>query len=211
MDQKRQLTLPLRKAALAFRNYAWAMRHRYLDRFVFIHINKTGGSSIEKAFKLPFEHKTALEKIQELGSEKWNHRFTFTVVRNPWDKVVSHFCFRVKTNQTNLGAHSISFSEWVKRAYGQQDPLYYDKPRMFMPQCNWITDHDGHILVNKVCRFEQLEADLLEICRRLKKKVHLEHLKKSDRGDYRQYYDSESIEIIEKWFLRDIDRFGYEF
>jgi len=37
-------------------------RSRYIDNFVFIHINKTGGSSIEKTLKLFHEHKTALEK-----------------------------------------------------------------------------------------------------------------------------------------------------
>jgi len=40
-----------------------------MDGFLFIHINKTGGSSIEQALKIPQEHATAAEKIAELGGD----------------------------------------------------------------------------------------------------------------------------------------------
>lgn len=39
------------------------MKHAHTDKFIFIHINKTGGSSVEKALNIPSEHKTALEII----------------------------------------------------------------------------------------------------------------------------------------------------
>ena len=52
-------------------------------RFHFIHINKTGGSSIELALRLPPEHKTAIQKIDEVGREVWLDAFNFCVVRNP--------------------------------------------------------------------------------------------------------------------------------
>ena len=104
------------------------LRHSYIDNFIFIHINKTGGSSIAKALKLPVNpktvyHKTALEKIGEIGRQQWENRFTFTVIRNPWDKVVSHYHFRVQTNQTNLGIRRIGFKDWIRLAYGDKDPL----------------------------------------------------------------------------------------
>ncbi len=201
----------IKKIVLSARNQVWSIRHRCMDRFVFIHINKTGGSSIEKALHLRFEHKTVLEKIEELGTDQWKRRLTFTVIRNPWDKVVSHYCFRVKTNQTNLAANTIPFTEWVKLAYGHNDPFYYDEPRMFMPQFRWITDTEGGILVDFICRFEYLEEDFRKICKKINKNVRLSHLKSSDRGNYENYYDSETKEIIKEWFSEDIDRFGYHF
>jgi len=41
------------------RLYVHSIKHNIIDDFVFIHINKAGGSSIEKALAIPFEHKTA--------------------------------------------------------------------------------------------------------------------------------------------------------
>ena len=131
-------------------------KYRHLDGFVFIHINKTAGTSIKKALWIPFEHKTALEKIEELGRERWDQRLTFTAVRNPWDKVVSHYHYRVKTNQTELGTNTIPFPEWVKRTYGEQDPFYLDQHKMFMPQVDWISDENGEILVDESVHFEYL-------------------------------------------------------
>lgn len=186
-------------------------RHYYFDDFVFIHINKTGGSSIERALSLPFEHKTALEKIEELGRKQWEDRYTFTVVRNPWDKVVSHYHYRVQTNQTGLARNKLDFREWVRLTYGVRSPLYYDKPKMFMPQSEWITDTQGRIVVDGICRFENLRNDFSSVCQELRKDAVLPHIKSSRRGDYRGYYDNDTCKIIEKWFAKDIEVFGYRF
>jgi chondroitin 4-sulfotransferase 11 len=189
----------------------YSLQHQYLDNFVFIHINKTGGSSVEKALKIPFEHKTALEKIDELGYDNWLKKFTFTVVRNPWDKVVSHYQYRVQTNQTDLGGNSLGFKDWLRLAYGEKNPLYYDKPKMFMPQSDWISDQEGRILVDHVCRFENLSDDFDYVCKKLKKSVKLPHLKASKRGCYRDYYDDAAAEIVAHYFSNDIEQFGYRF
>lgn len=200
-----------RRARLRMVRRAVSLRQRYFDDFVFIHINKTGGSSVEKALKLNFEHKTALEKIAELGRARWDKRFSFTFVRNPWEKVVSHYHYRVKTDQTNLASGRIGFGEWVKLTYGGRHPSYYDHPKMFMPQLDWISDADGRILVDFVGRFERLEEDFKEICQRLGARAELPHLKSSGHGGYRQYYDEDTARIVAEWFRRDVDRFGYEF
>ncbi len=188
-----------------------SMKHSYLDRFIFIHINKTGGSSVEKALNIPFEHKTALEKIEEIGQKNWDRKFTFTVIRNPWDKVVSHYHYRVETNKTNLRNNPIEFKEWVKRTYGNQDDFYYNNPKMFMPQTNWIMDNNGNILVDEIIHFENLESEFNKILEKLGKNTTLPHVKKSNRENYRKYYDEETIEIVRNWFERDIERFDYQF
>lgn len=181
------------------------------DGVIMIHVNKTGGSSIGKAFGMPLEHKTALEKIAQLGQKKWDNCFSFAVVRNPWDKVVSHYHYRVQTNQTGLADAEINFKQWVKLCYEQQDPAYYDKPKMFQPQIDWISDQQGNILVNYICKFENLNADFSTLCKTIGKSVELPHIKTSKRGNYSEYYDEETREIVRKWFKKDIDLFDYEF
>lgn len=193
------------------RRIVCSIKHTYRDDFVFIHINKTGGSSVEKALRIPFEHKTALEKIQEIGQDAWDGKLTFTIVRNPWDKVVSHYHHRVKKNRTNLRDKPIDFVEWVKRAYGNQDAFYYNNEKMFMPQIDWIADTSGRILVDEIIYFENLDAEFRNILQKIGRTASLPHKKQSNRGNYRDYYDQKAREIVRHWFERDIDRFGYQF
>lgn len=191
----------------------WSRKFReqnFLD-YVFIHINKTGGSSIARALGLTGEHKTAMEKRRELGESAWSRRFRFTIVRNPWDKVVSHYHYRVATNQTSLGMNRVDFKEWVSLAYGDNLPAYYDNPKMFMPQWNWISNENGSLAVDFVGRFENLEQDFKSICRRINQDVLLPHKKKSKREHYRSYYDARAREIVRTWFKADIEEFDYEF
>ncbi len=189
----------------------WQYKQRYIYNFIFIHINKTGGTSIEKALDLFPEHKTAIEKREEVGFERFREKFKFTVVRNPWDKVVSHYFYRLKTNQTNLKENRITFKEWVQLAYEKNDRTYCDNPKMFMPQIAWITDIDGNIIVDRIIRFETLEEGFAEISDHLGRPVSLPHLKASERGAYRNYYDHETMEIVGTFFHNDIELFRYRF
>ncbi|MGK7889062.1 MAG: sulfotransferase family 2 domain-containing protein [Leptolyngbyaceae cyanobacterium] len=186
--------------------------NRPFDGFIFIHINKTGGSSITKALNLVFEHKTALQKKNQVGLEDWYTSYTFAFVRNPWDKVVSHYHYRLQTNQTGLGINPIDFKDWVQLTYGEQDPQYYDNPMMFMPQTSWITDRKGRLLVDYIGRFEHFNKDFDNICQKIGKiHVTLPHVKPSKRGHYREYYDDLTMNTVGKWFSQDIENFGYTF
>ena len=198
-------------SATAFRGWQRTLRQRFLRPYVFIHINKTGGSSIERALGITQDHSTALEKHRQLGARVWERKFVFAIVRNPWDKVVSHYHYRVKTNQTGLGDNPISFRDWVLRCYRDQDPQYYDQPRMFMPQWHWLIDEQGQSLVDFVGRFENLDEDFATIAKRLSLGVSLGHVKPSSRGSYQSYYDDETQALIEKCFAEDIEAFGYRF
>ncbi len=201
----------LQGGASKFRHWHRTLRERHLRSYVFIHINKTGGSSIEKALGIGLDHSTALEKYQQLGAKAWNGKFTFTMVRNPWDKVVSHYHYRVRTNQTGLAEHTLPFSEWLQRCYVDRDPRYYDQPRMFMPQRQWLVNENDELMVEFIGRFENLEQDFATICQRLGVNATLGHAKPSSRGSYRQYYDADSEALIREHFAEDLQLFGYEF
>ena len=196
---------------LEARRWVVAKRYRYVYPFVFIHINKTGGSSIEEALRIPFEHKTAREKIAEIGRRTWERKTTFAVVRNPWDKVVSHFHYRVQTNQTGIADEGIGFADWVRAAYGDHDPRYYDTPIMFSPQRDWIVDEEGDVAVDRILRFESLEADFAALMSDIGRDVTLPHLKASKRRDFREYYDESAVEIVARVFAPDLELFGYDF
>jgi hypothetical protein len=193
------------------KDYRTRMHTKYLASVIFVHINKTGGSSIEKALGLPFQHRTAREIHDLIGAKRWQSRFSFTFIRNPWDKVASHYHYRVKTNQTGLRDQPIPFAEWVRLAYGENARPYYDNPKMFMPQMDWIAGQDGRIMVDFVGRFESLHADFKVVCDKVGIEATLPHLKQTKRSDYRKYYDDATAAIVAHWFAKDIDVFSYRF
>lgn len=193
------------------RDYYALLYTKYIAPVTFVHINKTGGTSIEQALGLPFQHRTALEILNAIGKRRWSSRFSFAFVRNPWDKVASHYHYRVKTNQTGLRERRVPFTEWVRLAYGEHATPYYDQPKMFMPQLDWICDQRGRVMVDYVGRFEDLERDFEWICRKIGRKASLPHLKSSSQGRYADLYDSETKQIVAQWFAKDIEAFGYRF
>jgi chondroitin 4-sulfotransferase 11 len=197
--------------ATKLKDYHVRMHTKYMASVIFVHINKTGGSSIEKALKLPFQHRTALEILDVVGEKRWKDRFSFAFIRNPWDKVASHYHYRVKTNQTGLGSNPLSFKDWVRLTYGEQALPYYDKPKMFMPQVDWVADENDRILVDYIGRFENLQQDFQYCCNQIGVVASLPHLKPSERGDYRRYYDDATAEIVRNWFAKDVAAFGYSF
>jgi len=181
--------------------------------YIFIHINKTGGTSIGKVIDLPLKsHLTAREIIDLVGQIPFKNAFKFAVVRNPWSKVVSHYNYRLKSNQNGLGDNHLSFKEWVKCTYGEnKNPIYYDKPKMFLPQTEWLKDYSGQITINHILRFETLSHDFKTIANTLGISKSLPHYNKTDKTDYRQYYDEETKVIVERWFKEDIVQFSYSF
>jgi chondroitin 4-sulfotransferase 11 len=159
--------------------------------YLFIWINKTAGVSIAKLLGIDkdvYNHYTASELRDILGSSSFENAFKFCFVRNPWDKVVSEFRFRIWTYQNELTEDS-SFADWVRSTYVDNDPKYYGWPKMFLPQLEWITDEKGDIIVDFVGRFENLQADFDTVCDEINlERQDLHHENRSRHDDtYRSY------------------------
>lgn len=179
--------------------------------YIFIHINKTGGTSIDKALGLRKKHLTAQEVIDWVGKEAFSASFKFAVVRNPWDKVVSHYKFRIKNQDPGLTENPIDFTSWVKKTYGpEKDPIYYSNPTMFLPQVDWLKDHEGQIQIDEILRFERLSEEFDRI-RPFVGGKKLPHVNKTAPTNYREFYDAETQKIISDWFAEDLALFGYTF
>ena len=189
------------------------LRHGPNGPFIFIHINKTAGTSIGKAIGLPIkDHLMATEVIARIGIDKWNEAYKFTVVRNPWDKVVSHYEYRRKKNKTEIASRNISFSDWVAMTYGEnKDTFYYNNPRSFQPQVDWLKDIDGKISIDFISKFETINEGFYHIRNVIGLDVTLPHLNASSRVTYQSYYNEETRDIVAHWFREDIEEFGYSF
>jgi chondroitin 4-sulfotransferase 11 len=181
--------------------------------FIFIHINKTAGTSIGKAIGLPLkDHLTAKEIISKVGQDKWDAAYKFTVVRNPWDKVVSLYEYRRRKNKTQIDSRKIDFETWVKATYGEnKDPFFYNNINSFQPQVDWLKDHQGKLSFDYAAKFESLNSDFDHIKAVIGIDADLPHLNATNRASYQTYYNDDTREIVARWFHEDIEVFGYEF
>lgn len=187
----------------------WRLRQKFLHNFVFVHIPKTGGTSIVRTFSLPREHKMALDLRGRIGSRRWERRFKFAFVRNPWDRAVSSFHFACIRNSRYI---ALTFSDWLQLAYVERHPLYFDLPHSFSPQFDWISDSLDNVIIDFVGRFENLQQDFATICQRIGRPVTtLPRLNPTEHQEYRYYYKDKDAEIIAQWYKKDIDYFGYAF
>jgi hypothetical protein len=193
---------------------------------IFIHVSKTGGTSIRVALKklgslynVRVPHQMVKEWIDDIGEEEYSKKFTFAFVRNPWDRMASLFLHRYLMKKGDILPESIKkerekFDAWLEDIYfGVTRKLIMPKRRVryYTNQYNMISKLDGSIGVSYLGRFETLHADWQNICEQLGICSVLPFVNRSIRRDYFHYYTKHGIEIVAELFDKDIEMFGYKF
>lgn len=205
--------------------------------FWFVDIPRTSSSSIRSElgenFGFPYGKKNVIEKQHAksqvfkdhlrakdmydiLGESIWKKIFTFTIVRNPWERIYSLYEYRKKVKRI---PEDLSFRGYVMEldrivTSGVFAKTLFRYPPHRYGASDFITDNDDQVIVDFVAKFENREHDLKLISERLGI-ANLGQLKvqsaASDAKKYLHYYDPETIKVIEKIYAKDIDLFGYEF
>lgn len=147
-------------------------------------------------------HIKAREVRERVPKDIWEGYYKFTVDRNPWDKVLSHYHFA--RQRYDRYADDISFDEYLRTA---DLPYNYRK----------YTDHQGNIMVDRVVRYENLNEELGEVFDKLgvpfegslgaQEKSHY----RKDRRPYQEVYTQEQKSLVAELFSREIELLGYEF
>ena len=173
-----------------------------------------------------WQHLPAAELRRVLPADVWDGYFKFALVRNPWDRMVSWFCYAdavasrpaaparrlMGALHERLGrAPSLRerFAAWL-RDPGRNAGFLADG-RMLWDQLDWISDERGACLVDFVGRYENLREDFQTLSRRFGIDAALPHVRRSERAPLRDYYDDETRNIVAERHRRDIEAFGYAF
>ena len=205
---------------------------------LFIHVPKTGGTAIETALGLRGDwqvedRSTLFGQISspdllalELGSGFLTHLTlaearqvlggigpltSFSVVRNPWDRLVStyhridkHMLWQARDDGIELSG--LSFAEFVPRLLGVVHAHT-------VPQARYVTV-DGRIAVDRLGRYETLAADFASIAAEFGIVATLPSVNLGTPraySDYRAYYDDTLRRMVERFYEEDCDLFGYVF
>tara|TARA_R110000824_G_scaffold125871_1_gene285172 strand:+ start:2460 stop:3137 length:678 start_codon:yes stop_codon:yes gene_type:complete len=136
--------------------------------------------------------------------------FSFAVVRNPWDRVVSMYHFGKKMGLADLFGlnDDLSFEGFCEVLESRR----WD--RSFIPVFNQVEWTHNSIEVNEILKFENLAQDFSQMIKSNKLEgisPHLPHANQTNHKHYRDYFTSDTQRIIESIFEEDCDAFKYVF
>ena len=197
----------------------------FQKRFLFIHIPKTAGNSIQSALRNYSEdqlvalrkeqdgierfglrnpnynikkHSTLAEYRDALGNAQFGNLYKFTCVRNPWDRMVSYYFTPTQSPET---WDQKKFRKMIFKAVSVADYLRLDN-----------CEQDPFANVDYIMRFENLADDFRTVCGTLGiSPATLPQYNRSNRKHYSKYYDDELRELVHTRFAEEIERFGYAF
>jgi len=215
-------------------------------KIIFVHIPKTAGVSIVHGFlgegkkkkklsrgsiwKLPDhqkeayglnginKHRTALEYQQEEG-DKFAEYYKFAIVRNPWDRAISEYHWRLRKQHNKAKNTFGNFSQYISMVRKvvtlppPPDKTQYDRMLWdhVIPQHKYIVDENENLLVDDVIMFSDIPSGIAKLNEKFDIDLKLGKHNTSKHGHYSTYYNDLSKEIIKNIYRKDIEMFNFEF
>lgn len=176
-------------------------------KFIYMKATKTAGTSIlrgllEKEIPGIIHQKDHPDRfgnwLEGISDDLLQEYFIFSIIRNPWDRVVSIASYF----DLPLGDFLSNFKD-----YCQDDSI-----RIHSLPLNLYTHQNGIRFADMICRFESLQPDINLVLDRIGlERQKLPFLNRSDHQHYSTYYSPEDIEKVADFYQDDILLFGYMF
>lgn len=195
---------------------------------LFIHIPKTGGTSLENYLKnndiqtlyipvprnniLPeknlrnksLQHQTynTIYKYRKLLNINFDNKLRIiSIVRNPYHRIISDLFWNklIKKNTSPEMVYNIIKSYIYKDCYDNHN----------IPQYKFITDENNELINNiKIFRTEELKKGLIEYGF-INFNIHTNNIK-INNNDKMKYLNRDSINLINNYYKKDFELFNYK-
>lgn len=107
-----------------------------------------------------------------------------------------------------IARHAPTFADFIRLPRDHPSGLF---ARFHVNQLDYLGDGD-RVVVDRVLRFETLDADFAELARAIGFPGRLPHVNRSSRASsHHAYYDDATRAITAARFQRDLERFAYAF
>jgi hypothetical protein len=207
-----------------------------MDNKYFIHVPKTGGLSIREFIKKtdnffvlldrPSDSKRPdpAEKVRffsDLKSEQDNG-FTFSVVRNPFDRLVSLYFYakkispifkKVESFHRFVWDYALNFDVYKNDLYFKVgDPKWFESVENIEHHASGMMHPKFHLNeVDHFIRFENFQEDFNVLCDKLHlPRTQLPHKNKTNHEHYSKYYTPCLAYLVYGLYKKDFEFFGYK-
>jgi len=204
-------------------------------KFIFFHLYKCGGMSLRKLLQenitgsievlgghcLPVEMKYYYDFRGKEYEDKFNEMFKFTVVRNPFD-------FLLSTYHYALAYQNHFMHKAVKKMKYKYFPAYYLKiaeqhkditikkfgtNKVVSSLYDWIIDKDGNNIMNFIGKLENIDTDINIILEKIGEpliEMPKVNININNNKHYQEVYDKKTRAFVEKHFAKDFEFFEYK-
>jgi len=171
-------------------------------------VGKRGNVDVEIPSKY-FNHMSATRVRNLLGQDIWEAYTKLCVVRNPYDKIVSWFWYKLETSvRQEISEKGFWFARDVFRHF-------------VLNALNFPEDRQVHTIDNTPCldvyiRYENLESDLVKLEKRLglDQPIVMADYNRATRmfpdKSFHAYYDDESASVVFNAYKQDFEDFDYD-
>ena len=187
-------------------------------KLIFIHVHRTGGTSIMNTLKACSPN--SLEVISQHGNAKSKEKqflddfkdyYKFGFVRNPWDRILSWYLLLNAGNKYSQEELKTNFEHFLKV---EIIPMYEHDPYFHTNQFDYFTDDNDNLLVDKIGRYENYDDDLRTILReagQTTKVIPTLNATQQCIIDRSVLFTDKSRQLIKEICKKDIEYFGYHF
>ncbi|MBS0126386.1 sulfotransferase family 2 domain-containing protein [Thetidibacter halocola] len=206
-------------------------------RYIFVHIPKTGGTSMALALEARamkddiligdtpkaqrrkgrlkgltsagrlWKHSTLADLDGVVSGTEMDGMRVFTLIRNPWDRLVSYYHW---LRAQEFDHDAVTLARTHDFAGFLRHPHTMASLKAW-PYGRYVRDLTGAERPALFLRLEQLDKDMAPLAAHLGFTPDLPHVNRSDRGDYRDHYDAALADHVADLCAQDIARFGYTF
>ena len=206
--------------------------HKY--KCIFIHIPRTGGTSIELSLcgrtwdRIDLKTKHVPHEVaRKRYARYWNEYFKFSFVRNPFDWLVSMWSLSMEVYNSKRRRRykmapyfTTDFKEFVFTMTRYCKPGYYGQT--WIPGMNKIEHVDRmHAIqvrnlagIDFIGKYEKLQQDFERLCTIInapKKKLPITAPSTMRHKNYKLYYDEQLKLAVSKCWYPDLHVFNYRF
>lgn len=196
------------------------------QKFIFVHIPKTGGTSIEKLFDDSFygwdekhclwKQHCSIHQMQSVYGIDVDSYYKFAIVRNPWDRAVSDYKWWTRASSPFFDfLKNTTLEDYllIRNGYEKINHLNDSTGRAdhFYTQYSFV-EIGGACVMDCIIKFENLQQDFNIFCDQISiPQQKLPHTNKTNRKHYSEYYNQKTIDIVAQKYHKDISHFNYSF
>jgi hypothetical protein len=192
----------------------------YIDGFdktksIFIHIPKAAGSSIAHSIYDEQPGHYQWDEYKLISNKKFEKYYKFSFVRHPFDRIFSAYSYLKsgggnkydKAFSDKFFIEIINFDQFIDKIYNEQSYLDWIH---FVPQHKFICDKHGHLMIDYLARFENINDGFNEIASTLNIKATLGFKNKTKIINRDNSCSDSSEAKIRELYKKDFELFDYE-